>query len=89
MAVPVEVELLALILVSSFFTLLFEFDREDMLWAGIISFMCWIVTAAFYLIVSNYPVVSLLFGGIAMIYIIRVTVEIVHMRGLGKKMVGE
>lgn len=89
MVVPIEVELLSLIVVSSFFTLLFELDKEEMLWAGIVSFMCWIVTSAFYLIVSNYPVVSLLFGGIAMLYIIRVTVQVVSMRSLGKKLVGE
>lgn len=89
LVVPIEVELLSLIIVSAFFTLLFELDKEEMLWAGIVSFMCWTVTSAFYLVVTTYPVVSLLFGGISMIYIVRVTVQIVSMRSLGKKMVGE
>lgn len=87
--VPIEVELFSLILVSFFFSLLFEFDREEFLWSGIVSFLGWTVTAAFYLVVSNYPVVSLLFGGLSMLYIIRVTLQIVSMRSLGKKMVGE
>jgi uncharacterized membrane protein YjjB (DUF3815 family) len=87
--VPIEAELLSLIIVSIFFTLLFEINKEEFLWSGIISFLTWTVTGLFYLVITNYPVVSLMFGGIAMIYIIRVTVQIVSMRSLGKKLVGE
>jgi hypothetical protein len=72
MALPAEIEVLIPMFVACFFALLYEFDKEENLWSGIISAFTWLITGMVFLITSAYPVIALVFMGIGIIYIIRI-----------------
>jgi apolipoprotein N-acyltransferase len=69
--IPVEYEVLVPLLISIFFTLLYESDNREMLWSGFTAWACWLITAFTWLISSAYPVISLIFFVPFIVYLLR------------------
>lgn len=75
MALPIEYEVLIPLFLGCFFSLIYEFDKEEGFWAGAVATMIWMVTGLVYLVVSTYPSLALIFLGIGIIYIIRLVID--------------
>lgn len=71
---PIEYEVLIPLFLGCFFSMIYESDKDEGFWAGAVATMIWIVTGLLYLIVSNYPSLALIFNGIGIIYIVRLTI---------------
>lgn len=71
MVLPVEFEILIPLVVALFFSLLYEIDTEQQKWAGLIAMVAWLLNMLLWLIISSYPVVSLIFMAIWILYVIR------------------
>ncbi len=81
-------ELVILILIDLFFSMMYEMDRS-LTWSGIIASMVWMVTGIYYFIVfggHSSGVISLLFTGIGLIYVVRWFIDIVSMRNASRMM---
>ncbi len=84
----VSVEIVILILLGVFFSMMYEMDRR-LTWSGIIASMVWMVSGIYYFIIFGKHasgVISLLFTGISLIYIVRWIIDIASMRNLGRLM---
>lgn len=75
MALPIEYEVLIPLFLGCFFSLIYEFDKDEGFWAGAVATMIWMVTGLVYLVVSTYPSLALIFLGIGIIYIIRLVID--------------
>ena len=75
MALPVEFEILIPLVVALFFSLLYESDTDDKKWAGLIAMVLWLSNMLLWLIISRYPVISLVFMAVWIIYVVRLVIS--------------
>jgi len=75
MALPIEFEILVPLIISLFFSLLYEFNKDENFWAGIVAMVCWLTSGMVFLVVSTYPVISLIFNAVGIIYIVRLVLD--------------
>ena len=85
-----DLEVLLLLVVALFFSLVYEVKRE-LTWSGIIGSMTWIIMSLVYFVgaASADPqkpyVLALFFSGIGIIYIIRWMIDLVDVRKLSRE----
>ncbi|MCJ7634597.1 hypothetical protein MUP77_19670 [Candidatus Bathyarchaeota archaeon] len=76
------VEFAGLILVTLFFTMIYEFN-EDASWCGLISWVTWNVVGIFFLMVfPATAIISLFFMALGWIYLTRFIVDVLTLRGI-------
>ena len=76
MTLPVEYEILVPLVIAIVFSLLYEMDRREMLWSGIVGMGVWLVASMVYLVVSDYPVIALVFMTVGIVYVIRILIDL-------------
>lgn len=76
MALPVEFEILIPIVIAVFFSILYEVDPAENLWSAMIAMVCWLVSGMTFLMISTYPVISLVFMGAFIIYVVRIVMQL-------------
>ncbi|MCJ7759592.1 hypothetical protein MUP59_00415 [Candidatus Bathyarchaeota archaeon] len=74
MVLPVEFEILIPLVLAFFFSLLYETDTDNQKWAGLIAMVLWLCNMLLWLIISSYPVTSLVFMAIWILYVIRLLI---------------
>lgn len=75
MSLPVEFEIVIPLVMALFFSLLYETDTDNQKWAGLIAMVLWMSNMLVWLIVSSYPVISLVFMAVWILYVIRLVLS--------------
>lgn len=89
MPLPVEFEILIPLIMALFFSLLYESDNDDQKWAGLVAMVLWLSNMLLWLIISNYPVISLVFMAVWIIYVIRLVLDFFKPLKAKKRMEGD
>jgi hypothetical protein len=76
MALPVEFEILIPLVIALFFSFLYETDKDEHLWAGMIAMVVWLSSSLLFLIVSSYPVIAFVFMAVWILYLIRIVIQL-------------
>jgi len=81
-------EMFVLLIVSIFFSLIYELGqpRDEYVWSGIVSSICWLIFGLVWLIKSDVYVVSLLFSGLFLFYTARWMIELIDFRRVGRRL---
>lgn len=86
-------EFFTILAAAIFFSILYEIARTKkqqdsaFVWTGAFAFLCWLAMGLLWLIRSTDAwIISLLWNGIAIFYILRVVLDILEMRSLGRSL---
>lgn len=92
MAMLVFDEFFVVLVVAIFFSILYEIARNQrqkdsgFVWTGAFAFLAWLVMGFLWLIRSSDAwIICLMWNGIAIFYIVRVVLDILEMRSLGRR----